>query len=381
METILYAEIYGLCTVILAILYIWSRVRSDDSSAGIWFRRVLITFLANFVSNFFFRLFNVGLLYEGFGYHISYFIKTVYFLTFILGVFAWCGYSECVHSGRTFFRREHYPWVVIAMVIPAVVTIVNLKTHHLFCINDRGIYERHFMYHGIMIYAGIWVLFFSARAAYYARKETDAYIRHIGALTASFPIGFLAAWLLSFTGENIPAICICITIQLLCIYIGDAQNQISLDKLTRVNNRQNLIGYMNYKVRNHSEDLWLLMLDIDYFKDFNDTYGHLEGDYVLMLVAGALKAACGPVRKRPYIARYGGDEFMILAELSETEVRDLCRDIQQTVDERSSAGRNYHIRLSIGIARWEAGMSARDLIGAADAELYKAKRSRPPRRR
>ena len=82
--------------------------------------------------------------------------------------------------------------------------------------------------------------------------------------------------------------------------------QISIDKPTQVNNRQNLLGFMDYKLRNHDHDVYLMMMDLDSFKQINDTYGHVEGDNALVNASKGIKEACGGYVPRPYIARYGG---------------------------------------------------------------------------
>jgi diguanylate cyclase (GGDEF)-like protein len=208
-----------------------------------------------------------------------------------------------------------------------------------------------------------------------ARRETDPVRQSHLHLTASFPLCILAAWVLSFVGESVPVICVCITVELLCLYMGTTNQQISLDKLTQVNNRQNLYGYLDYKLRNHLEDLYLMMIDVDYFKQINDTYGHLEGDQALIRVASALKLACGSHTKRPYIARYGGDEFIVLLEGTQLEADDLCDSIRTLLKQLNQQS-PYALDLTIGYALWQPGMDVNGLIGAADNVLYELKRAR-----
>jgi diguanylate cyclase (GGDEF)-like protein len=119
------------------------------------------------------------------------------------------------------------------------------------------------------------------------------------------------------------------------------------------------------------------MIDVDYFKSINDNFGHLEGDEALIRVANALKQGCTSCRKRPYIARYGGDEFIIVTELSEEETLDLCSSIKNKLKElNDNAGVRYSLNLSIGCAEWKSGMTANDLINTADFNLYKEKAAR-----
>jgi diguanylate cyclase (GGDEF)-like protein len=153
-----------------------------------------------------------------------------------------------------------------------------------------------------------------------------------------------------------------------------------MDKLTQVNNRQNLLSFLEYKVLNHTEKLFLFMMDLDYFKTINDTYGHLEGDDALIRAATALKMACGDFKRRPYIARYGGDEFIVVIESTKPEAEALIARIRESLDTlNKQANRPYELKFSIGVGEYHPGMNANDLIEAADHALYEIKRARPPR--
>ena len=147
-----------------------------------------------------------------------------------------------------------------------------------------------------------------------------------------------------------------------------------MDKLTQVNNRQNLTSFINYKLYDHVSRLYLLMIDVDYFKTINDTYGHLEGDNALITVANTLKRACAAFKKRPFIARYGGDEFIIVLEGTQEDAEQLCASIRYILDEDKE--RRYPLTLSIGMSSYRSGMTAKEMIAAADEELYKIKQAR-----
>jgi diguanylate cyclase (GGDEF)-like protein len=122
------------------------------------------------------------------------------------------------------------------------------------------------------------------------------------------------------------------------------------------------------------------MLDIDYFKQYNDTYGHIEGDFALKSVAKVLKDSL----KRPgdFVFRLGGEEFgVLLSDTDESNSARLARDICDAVRGREIKHENSKVNelvtISIGVACCVADDALNDeiLITRADEMLYKAKDS------
>ena len=376
MEAVLYAEVYLICMIVLGLLLFWMVRNKAASVSERWIIWLLLAFLVNFTSNFFFTLLNGVRISDTLFIPGSYCFKTLYHVSLCVGVFIWCGYAETeLHSGL-FQDRSLVRWLLLPLAVPVVPAIANLWTGWLFTISESGEYVRHLQFQLEMGYLVLWSVVCGFRLLRRADRETDDVRKAHLRLTATFALCLIAAWLLSFIGEEIPVICVLVMLDLLWLYLANLHQQISMDKLTQVNNRQNLVGFLEYKIRNHDETLFLLMLDVDGFKSINDTYGHLEGDNALVRVAGSLKQACGAFRRRPYIARYGGDEFIIAIEGSEEDVAELRRRIEEALASGGSGREPYELRLSMGAAAWQPDMSFRDLIGAADAELYKHKKSR-----
>lgn len=153
------------------------------------------------------------------------------------------------------------------------------------------------------------------------------------------------------------------------------------DVLTGLHNRR----YFNYiyerelkRAKRANNYITFMMLDIDYFKQYNDTYGHLEGDFALKSVAKVLKDTL----KRPsdYVFRLGGEEFgVLLSETDESSSAKLARDICDAVKareikhEKSKTGQ--FITISIGVVCCIADDALDDevLISRADEMLYEAK--------
>lgn len=120
----------------------------------------------------------------------------------------------------------------------------------------------------------------------------------------------------------------------------------------------------------------LLMVDIDYFKSFNDNYGHQVGDQVLRLVARTLTDG---VKGRDVAARYGGEEFAIILPdtglQAAVTVGNALRKAVATKDvvNRNTGDKLGRITMSVGCAEFSPGENLQDLIERADAALYTAK--------
>ncbi|MBR2697096.1 MAG: GGDEF domain-containing protein [Clostridia bacterium] len=380
MVSALYLEIYLICIVIVSLLLHWSIRSGSDSASEQCLRRMLWVFFANFAANLLFTVFNGLRLIPGLVVPASYLFKSLYFLTLSLGVFAWCQYAQTTLQSAAFNRKLYRLILLPVLLLPVAVVGLNLKNHMLFEITAEGRYDRHIWFHYMMGYLVCVSMFFSLPLIKRIPYEFENNRKSQLWLTASFSLCLLIAWIVSNLGEAFPVMCVCIAIDLLCMYMDSSTRQISLDKLTQVNNRQNLLSFLEYKLLNHDESLFLLMMDVDYFKTINDTYGHLEGDEALIHVAKVLKNTCGAFTRRPYIARYGGDEFMILVEGSRAECDKLRDDIQTNLKAMcETLHKPYTLTLSIGVARWEPSMSAKDFIESADNQLYEIKRNRPPR--
>ena len=331
MAAILYAEVYLICIIIVGLCIYWSSRRSSNSASERWLHITLVGFLASFVSNFLFTLFNSVFPPFFLTLHASWLFKTAYHIMLCFGVFAWCGYADTECRGRLFATRKRILISAIPLMALVALVLSNLWTHKLFVIDTRG-YTRGSLFQIEMGALVAVTLGFSVRLLLHARDETDPIKRGHMKLVSSFPLCLVIAWILSRAGESVPIVCVTLTIELLCLFMGTSTQQISLDKLTQVNNRQNLLSFLEYKLQNHDEKIFLYMMDLDYFKSINDTYGHLEGDDALIRAAKALKLACGNFKRRPYIARYGGDEFIVVLESSKAEADALLARIRETLD-------------------------------------------------
>ena len=113
-----------------------------------------------------------------------------------------------------------------------------------------------------------------------------------------------------------------------------------------------------------------------FFKSINDTYGHIQGDAALCRIADALRQSCGGLARRANIARYGGDEFVVLVSAESPSVVDaLTERIHDTLARLNEKARApYALSVSVGVATARRGESLKDALDVADRRLYEAKK-------
>ncbi len=152
------------------------------------------------------------------------------------------------------------------------------------------------------------------------------------------------------------------------------KNLAMVDTLTKILNRYAIDKEINYHLllaKRYETPFALLMLDIDYFKNINDTYGHYIGDVVLKKSVKLLKKN---IRKIDKIGRWGGEEFIvILHSTSEDEAMKKAEKLRQIVEE-NLINKKYRITLSIGVSLFQKEDTRDSLINRADNALYEAKK-------
>jgi diguanylate cyclase (GGDEF)-like protein len=150
-----------------------------------------------------------------------------------------------------------------------------------------------------------------------------------------------------------------------------------MDGLTNVHNKRYLLETLERELPRairHQRPLSLCMFDLDHFKQVNDTYGHIAGDYVLKEVASVVRSR---LRPDDVIARYGGEEFAVL--LPETDLKGaqaIAEELRKLIAERvfEFEGERIPVTVSIGCTQLRGEDDAMKLVKAADVKLYEAKR-------
>jgi len=150
------------------------------------------------------------------------------------------------------------------------------------------------------------------------------------------------------------------------------------DDLTQLYNSRHFNTQIKAEVdraTRYFHSLALLLFDIDFFKKYNDTYGHLAGDKVLATI-GRLVRNC--LRTMDSAYRYGGEEFtVILPETTGTEAQHVAERIRSCIEDEPFSpvpGKEVTVTVSLGITEYQSGESPEDLIRRSDEAMYQSKR-------
>jgi diguanylate cyclase (GGDEF)-like protein len=160
--------------------------------------------------------------------------------------------------------------------------------------------------------------------------------------------------------------------------IGELTNHAATDPLTGLFNRRWLddaLAHFLVDALETAQPLCVLLLDVDHFKSYNDTYGHSAGDHALKVISNTLKHA---IRPQDFACRYGGEEFLVL--LPHTTIQEgsmVAERIRHAIEEKSIIAVDGEalpkLTISVGLAVSKTDSTPKSLIDSADAKLYQAK--------
>ena len=372
-----YMESNIVCIVVLAILLINDKLHSSQQENQIWFNRTLIAHILYFTSDIFWAAELSGQLPPS-RLLVGLFNLLNYILLSLLAYewFMYMAVSEDMPLRKS--RRQRILWL-LPMFVSVTVMIIAYLVAPTFWISESG--ELNSWYYPLMIAAPIiYLLSAFIFSVINSRKTESRDKKRLFLLIGIYPLGVLSFGLIQTFMLEGPLFCFGCTIMMTFFYIHSMQALISVDSLTRLNNRGQINRYMEQLRFRENIQLYVMMIDIDRFKEINDTCGHAEGDRALILVAEALRKVCGRVNCPIFLGRYGGDEFTVF--IQNPEDGDLPEQVAEII--RSAIAEKqqenhllYNLQVSIG---FDALQGRNDTVEAclvrADEKLYEDKRSR-----
>jgi diguanylate cyclase (GGDEF)-like protein len=159
--------------------------------------------------------------------------------------------------------------------------------------------------------------------------------------------------------------------------IEEAERVALVEPLTGLTNRRGVEAAIEFRLA-QKRRFSLIMLDLNGFKNINDTYGHLAGDQVLKQFATELK---GTFRLSDTIGRWGGDEFVVVLDSAQAEANNYAGRVKSWVFGDYSVGaaggqRKVRVDAALGVAEWRPGETMAELLGRVDRLMYQQKQSR-----
>lgn len=375
MDAILYFEIDFLCIVMLC--YILLKVKDSGflSSEDIAFKRVTIAVIGALLLDGLWTLFDGRS--ETLSVVLTAFFAIAYFTTTALASYAWVMYDEVRMRGLNDVPQRVKTNLFLPVVFVFVMSIASLWTGWIFSLDATGVYERGplFFLYPLSCYS---LLLMSAARMFIHRSHEKSLLkrRNIEVVLCMCLVPCIGG-ALAIVLSGLPVVWPMSSLALLVLYIRSQTDCVFTDALTGLNNRRKFDAYLASLVGERDEGVqhWIVLCDLDRFKDINDSFGHMEGDRALTRVAAILLACCQ--NKKTFVARYGGDEFILIVKGNKLDVTDLVVNIRARCKEENAFlhGR-YALNLSIGWAMCDLTNEETMLasVEAADKALYMNKR-------
>ena len=213
-----------------------------------------------------------------------------------------------------------------------------------------------------------------------ARKTRSREDKKLHLLIGIYPLAIVVSGLIQTIFLDAPLFCFGCTIMMIFFYIQHLQTLVSVDSLTRLNNRGQINRYMDQIVYKENIRHTAMMIDIDRFKEINDTYGHGEGDRALVLMAQALRESVEGIDAPVFIGRYGGDEFTVFVQHAEGDglPEEIISRIRVALVEKQQQHKlPYDLMISAGYDDLKDKNDSMDAcLIRADDKLYEDKKSR-----
>lgn len=380
MWLMLYSEVNILCMLVLLTILIRVLKSTGRQRPQRLFALLIVFLIAFFALDLLWGMVDQRLLDVSVRTNVV--INVLYFSLSGFDAFLCFVYSETVQGSGWMAdkRRVAFSWIPLILLI--VLTVPSQNTKLIFYVTEDSVYSRGSLYWLQLVLAYGYMVFTSLKALIVGLKRENYARRREYVTLASFCVLPLIFGVLQVFFQGVPMLCVGITLGILQVYLNSQEQLISLDPLTQLNNRNQLLKYLSGRMKNHAfggagRRLFMLMMDVDAFKRINDQYGHVEGDAALMRVAAVLKQV--GAKAGCFLSRYGGDEFILICEVKDArEIDALCAELPLALaQENVRAGAEYPLTLSIGCAEYLSGIqSIPEFIACADQMLYQAKRAR-----
>ena len=368
-----YIEANIVCIIVFGIMLAHNYRNIDRQEKQVKFDHVLNAFMAYFLIDCFWALITANIIPK-----TRFTVVLNVFLIYIAMsaiTYTWLEYVMAYEQVPNRDRPVHR----FAVVFPFLISTITLILHYIIApdmlINESldtiGAYNVYLVIVPYIYMAAI--LFYTIRKA---RAEENKIEKRRHLYIGLFPLMVIAGGFIQIVFfPYIPIFCFTCMILMLIFYIQSIEHRVSIDPLTKLNNRGQLTRYVSQASNLHQEGKLtvVIMMDIDDFKTINDTYGHAEGDKALVVVSDSLKKVINNHSIPAFMGRYGGDEFVLIIHPVKMEEAIQLIDEFRSEIEKQDKEKPYPLTVSIGYDQLDGQEPFENCIMNADKNLYQDK--------
>lgn len=369
-----YIEAHIACILLIGLIGIKIAKGVNKQFTQMILGNIVVVLIAYYCAEIFWALVDVG--YLGESKSLLYLSNLFTYLLLSVCAYLWYILSEAIQNDKSVENDITRLILSIPVWISGILCVSAYRTGLVYYIDENGKLVGGKLYLILVIVPFSYMIAASVKAFYRAFNKDKYADRNIYFMIGMFPLTPIVMGALQAKYWRIPMVCYGTVVAVYYVYITMLDNLISLDPLTQINNRHQMFKYLAQKMRNEEPgmSLFVLMVDIDDFRNINETYGRLEGDRALVRVANSIKSACQGPRNRFFVSRYGGDEFVVIAQMAyKAEAVWLSDQIKNNIKRMTQdLGLSYNITVSVGIAQYDyaAPISLKAFISRADLDLY-----------
>ena len=378
-QVVFYVESMIVCTIVFGILLMHDLIAGDRQERKFRFDNVLLAHIMYFICDAIWAMIKGGIIPK-----TTYSVLIINYLLLVLLALIGNTWFSFVAAMTRMPRRGTMRgklMVLSPMIATSVISLVWILIRPSMWITEKlemtALYQVFFL-----IVPVIYIISAFLYSMYEAFKKENILNRSLYFILGIYPLTVMASGLIQLALLNLPFFCFNSMIMIILFNLLNMEAQISIDPLTGLNNHGQLMRYALQDALVHKEGLrtFVLMADADEFKRINDTYGHVEGDRALVIIADTFRQVAQSMEVSPFIARYGGDEFIMIAYLyPKDDIESKTANLIQVIKDKlhdicEEKDLPYTLSLSIGCEELEKGEEFQVCLEQADKKLYMDKK-------
>lgn len=370
-----YLQINIFSIIILVMILTIISIRKKVEYEYILFKNILILSILFCITDI------LSFLFRGTSFNCSYIIilitNSFYFLFQLLIGYYWNKFVYFKLDEKSLNNSRIKIINLVPLIIGTILLIYNVFSKSLFVINSDNLYVCKEKIYLFMIISWIYIIQSTIKAFKVYFNTKNICIKKKAIPFCLFIIAPIITSIIQILIYGVSALQMGFTISSLLVFLFYQEEEISIDKLTKINNRNSFNEYIQNKFNDIKDNqiISLMFIDVDEFKKINDKYGHIVGDNLLVHIATILKNTCDSFNKDLFLARYGGDEFVIVSLFNKDIMEKLENKINQNIILENLKEDKYNIKVSIGyVSDIKSNFkSLGNMIKIADKKMYKNK--------